>query len=133
MHAAPSFFGMRNQRHHLLVLGHRATIRHSLATSRTDLFDNLLRRIRRASAITRAAKIIDHNLGPTPRQLQRISPAQAAASTGYDRDASFERNGHAGSSCVRLTARLTWGADGMVGAVFAIDLGASGGKGSGAL
>ena len=43
-----------------------------------------------AGAVARAAEIVDHHLGAAPRELERISAAEAAAGAGDDRDAALK-------------------------------------------
>ncbi len=114
VHAAPGFLRACDQRQHLVEFGDRAAIGDRLAAAFQDFLDNLLRRVRRACAIAGPAQIVDHDFGATFCEFQRIGAAKATARSGYDCDASFERNGHTASLLRAPNRALNWRADAMV-------------------
>ena len=75
-------------------VGHGSAVGDRFTAGRDDLVDDQLRRADRAArAITRAAEIVNHDLGTAGRQRQRIGAAEAAAGPGNDGDAPVETNG----------------------------------------
>jgi hypothetical protein len=94
MHPAPGFLGLGNHFDHLLIFGHAAAVRHCFAARCLDFLDDLKRRIAMPGAITRAAKVIDHNLRAAPREFECIGFTQSTTCTCHNRDFVFKADGH---------------------------------------
>ena len=65
------------------------------AAGGADLLDHARGGVALPGAVARAAEIVDHDPGAAPSELERISPAEAAAGAGDDGDAAFEADRHA--------------------------------------
>ena len=86
------------------IVGDRGAVGDRLAAGGLDLGDHGVGRGGgSARAIHRAAQVVDHHLGPAPRQFQRVLPPQAAARAGYDRHLAVETQvRHVAHSSIRL-------------------------------
>ncbi|MBB4381977.1 hypothetical protein GGD61_006668 [Bradyrhizobium sp. SBR1B] len=79
----------------LLEIGDVGAIRHRGAAGLADFLDHGLGRRQRATgAVTRAAEIVDHDLGAAAGQSQRMRLAETIARAGDDGDASVEPDCH---------------------------------------
>jgi hypothetical protein len=89
--AAERVHGLLDQIGHTGVIGDRAAIGDGFAAGGLDLGHHFFRRFGiAAAAVQRSTQIVDHNLGAAPRQLQRMTAAQSAASPGDDGDLACE-------------------------------------------
>ena len=87
----------------LLEIGNVGAVGHRRAASFADFLDHGFRRRQRsASAVARAAEIIDHDLGAAARQPQRMRAPETIARAGDDGDASVKPDFH--ELCSRIAA-----------------------------
>ena len=84
-----------HHRRGLLEVGHVGAVRHRPAARRLDRGDDLVgRRLPRALAGERDAVVVDHDGRAVRGQLERVRPADAAARSGDDRDATLQQSSH---------------------------------------
>ena len=92
------------------VVGDRRAVGGGRTTCGSDFRHNLFRGLGgAAAAIHRAAEIVHHNFGATPREFERMGAPQPASRAGDDRHFAVESNCHdvllPASSRRRLNAR----------------------------